>query len=233
MSSLETDRRNVGPPHRDESCEPESYVGKRERLKCEHRQAILDAAVHVLGSGICDSVAVDRIAAYAGLAKGTVYNYFEDKAALVEAVTQSVETQAIEHIEKATRGLRTAPSRVAAALGAMLETAILRPDHAMILERWLRSDRGEESRLAGVLMEVLKDGKFARLQDAAALSAALTLLLSATCAAMRALTSKRARADEARALIAHCLTALGVESAQSTLEASAALLRLQGARGFS
>lgn len=233
MSGLETHRGNGRPLHRDEFREPESYVGKRERLKAEHRQAILDAAVHVLGSGICDSVAVDRIAAYAGLAKGTVYNYFEDKAALVEAVTQSVETNAIERIEKVTRGLRTAQSRLAAALATLLETAVLHPGHALILERWLRSDRGQDSRLAGVLGEELKRGKFARLNETAALSAALILLLSVICAAMRAFVVKRGRADEAEALISHCLVVLGVENEQSASEANAAVLRLQSARGFS
>ncbi len=71
-------------------------LGTRARQKIARRAAILAAAECALGSD--GDVAVEEIASAAGLAKGTVYNYFPDKAALVEAVTQSVERRLLADI---------------------------------------------------------------------------------------------------------------------------------------
>lgn len=208
--------------------EPDHHAGRRERLKFAHRQAILDAGVRVLGAGVCDSVAVDRIAAQAGVAKGTVYNYFADKAALVEAIAQSVEARTIERIERAMQDLPSAAARLAAALAAMFEIALLHPDEAVILDRRISADCTYQSGLAALLMRELQRGKFSRLQASGAIEAALILHLSAMSAATRLFVSKRGgwRINEAHALISHCLVALGVDDEQAGAQASAALLRL-------
>lgn len=72
--------------------------GKRARQKATHHEAILDAAERILGHRHPAEVAVDEIAAEAGVAKGTVYNYFADKVSLVEANTvEQVGEPAAEH----------------------------------------------------------------------------------------------------------------------------------------
>jgi AcrR family transcriptional regulator len=204
-----------------------SHVGKREQQKVVHRQAILEAAERVLGADLRECVAVDRIAARAGLAKGTVYNYFCDKAALVEAVTQSVEARAAERIDQAVGNLSTAGARVAAAIGAMFETAARYPEQAVILERRIGAAGGQESLIGRVLLKELHQGEVDCIAESSAQRAALTLILSAICSGMREVTCPHARwgADETQALIARCLVALGIGEERAALEAHTALSR--------
>lgn len=108
---------------------------KRELRKAVHRQAILEAGEHALGADLRECVAVDKIAVRAGLAKGTVYNYFVDKTALVEVVTQRVEARVVERIGRAKSGRLSAGARLAAAICCMFETAAQFPQEAVILER--------------------------------------------------------------------------------------------------
>lgn len=207
--------------------DPGSHVGKRELQKVVHRQAILEAAERVLGADLRECVAVDRIAARAGLAKGTVYNYFCDKAALVEAVTQSVEARAAERINRAVGNLSPAGARVAAAICAMFETAARYPEQAVILERRIGASGGHESLIGRVLLKELRQGEFDCIAEISAQRAALTLILSAICSGMREVTRAHARwgADETQALIARCLVALGIGEERAALEARTALSR--------
>jgi len=209
------------------SNDPGSHVGKREHQKVVHRQAILDAAERVLGGDLRECVAVDRIAARAGLAKGTVYNYFCDKAALVEAVTQSVEARAAERIKRAMGNLSTAGARVATAICVMFETAARHPEQAVILERRLGAVGGHESLIGGVLLKELRRDEFDCIAESSAQRAALTLILSAICSGMREVTCAHTRwgADETQALIARCLVALGIGEERAALEARTALSR--------
>jgi AcrR family transcriptional regulator len=164
---------------------PGSHGGKRDQQKRVHREAILAAGEHVLGADLRRCVAVDRIAAEAGLAKGTVYNYFADKAALVEAVTQRVEARVVERIERAMWGLPNAAARLAAAIYVMLGTAAQFPEEAVILERRIGAAGNDQSLIGALMLAELGNNEFDRLTDAVARRAALTLLLSAVGLAMR------------------------------------------------
>ncbi|MFT3914799.1 MAG: helix-turn-helix domain-containing protein [Anaeromyxobacteraceae bacterium] len=60
----------------------------RDRMKEEAQRAILEAAEHVFGEeGF--SARLDRVAARAGVAVGTLYNHFEDREALVGALSRA------------------------------------------------------------------------------------------------------------------------------------------------
>lgn len=200
---------------------PGSHVGKRELLKVAHRQAILDAGERVLGADLRECVAVDKIAAGAGLAKGTVYNYFADKAALVEAVTQRVEARVAERAGRAMSGLPSAGARVAAAICAMLKTAAQFPEEAVILERRIGAAGSHQSLVGGLILAELSSKEFDRLAEAGAKRAALILVLSVICSGMREVACGRARwgEAEAQALMTRCLVALGIGEDQASLDA--------------
>jgi DHA2 family multidrug resistance protein len=66
----------------------------RERLRDATREAILDAAASVFTSDGAASARMEDIAAAAGIAVGTLYNYFEDRAALVTALLE-IRTRAL------------------------------------------------------------------------------------------------------------------------------------------
>jgi TetR/AcrR family transcriptional regulator of autoinduction and epiphytic fitness len=66
------------------------------RLTDRKRQAILDAALVEFDANGFTATSMDRIAATANVSKRTVYNHFESKEVLFEAIRQSA-LQAIEH----------------------------------------------------------------------------------------------------------------------------------------
>src|SRR6188508_2634914 len=66
------------------SSEPKPRL--RERLRSATRDAILAAAADVFAADGAANARIEDIAARAGVAVGTVYNYFEDRAALVAAL---------------------------------------------------------------------------------------------------------------------------------------------------
>ncbi len=68
---------------------PDSKVSLRERFRTATREAILEAAADLLGADGGAQTRMEDIAARAGVAVGTVYNYFEDRKALVSALLES------------------------------------------------------------------------------------------------------------------------------------------------
>lgn len=60
----------------------------RERLKGETRRALLEAAALEFASEGFNGANINRISTTAGYAKGTIYNYFESKRALMQALIQ-------------------------------------------------------------------------------------------------------------------------------------------------
>jgi AcrR family transcriptional regulator len=63
---------------------------KRERNRGQQRARILEAARHLFATRGFDQVPMTDVAAVAGVARATVFNYFPSKYALVEAITEEV-----------------------------------------------------------------------------------------------------------------------------------------------
>ncbi|MDD2214308.1 MAG: TetR/AcrR family transcriptional regulator [Oscillospiraceae bacterium] len=61
--------------------------------KSEKRDAIAASALDLFGRYGYKSVSMDQIAQHAGVAKGTVYLYFKDKAALIDELTDETAQQ--------------------------------------------------------------------------------------------------------------------------------------------
>jgi AcrR family transcriptional regulator len=61
----------------------------RERHRAETSAAILDAAEQAIGEEGLHAARMERIAAGAGVSVGTLYNHFEDRDALVQALFDS------------------------------------------------------------------------------------------------------------------------------------------------
>ena len=61
----------------------------RDRLRESTRDAILDAAATVFNTGGAGAVRMEDIAASAGIAVGTLYNYFNDRQTLVASLLRS------------------------------------------------------------------------------------------------------------------------------------------------
>ena len=65
------------------------------------RQAILDAALTVFAERGYEAARLDDVAAHAGVAKGTLYLYFEDKEALFEALVRSAVSPILDTVANA------------------------------------------------------------------------------------------------------------------------------------
>lgn len=79
-------------------------------MKLATRDAILDAAAAAFASDGAAHVRIEDIASRAGVAVGTVYNYFTDRAALVSALLETRTQGLIEALDEA-------PAAVAGAAG--------------------------------------------------------------------------------------------------------------------
>lgn len=83
----------------------DSGLTLRARFRTATRDAILDAAAQLLNTEGASHTRMEDIASRAGVAVGTVYNYFENRAALVSALLES-RTQALLNV------LDSGPARV-------------------------------------------------------------------------------------------------------------------------
>lgn len=73
---------------------PRSETANR-RMRQASRQAILRGALEAFGEAGFDRTAVEEVARRAGVSKGLIYNYFDSKTALLEAIIrQRVEANA-------------------------------------------------------------------------------------------------------------------------------------------
>jgi AcrR family transcriptional regulator len=96
----------------------------RERLREETARAILAAAEEVFAAeGV--GARMDRIALRAGVAVGTLYNHFEDRAALVAALVRSRREALLSRVDAALAAAReaTAADQLQAFLHAVEEHA--------------------------------------------------------------------------------------------------------------
>jgi len=77
----------------------DSRVSLRAKFRTATREAILDAAADIMGSGDAAQARMEDIAARAGVAVGTVYNYFEDRRALVSALLETRKKTLMEALD--------------------------------------------------------------------------------------------------------------------------------------
>lgn len=188
--------------------------GRRAQQKSARQCAILAAAEHALGAD--DDATVEMIAAGAGLAKGTVYNYFPDKVSLVEAVTRGVEARRLSEIAKALAIVRP-QARLALLLCGLLKTAIDDQSGAAILCRRMEEDGAASSAIGRAIFAELRAGGFCSAMSGEELSAALVLVL----ATMRAALTQIANMPNARqqrrvaAFVVLCMRAVGAGSEAS------------------
>lgn len=85
---------------------PDARVTLRARFRTATREAILEAAADLMAAEGASQARMEDIAARAGVAVGTVYNYFEDRTALVLALLESRRRTLMDALEPAGDGPR-------------------------------------------------------------------------------------------------------------------------------
>jgi AcrR family transcriptional regulator len=103
-------------------------AGRRERRKESTRRQLLVAGRRLFGrKGLYES-RVDDLTSVAGIAKGTLYGYFADKEALVEAVVVAGFGELLDRVREAVGRARTRRQLVEAMARAHLEFYSSHPD---------------------------------------------------------------------------------------------------------
>lgn len=122
--------------------------GARDRNRQERTRVLADAALALFLERGIEGVAIDDITAAAGVAKGSFYRYFADKAALVEALFAPVERQVAEALGRCEEGIAAAADRaalVAAYERVGLELGRLVFEHRHVIRLYLQERRGPDA----------------------------------------------------------------------------------------
>lgn len=93
----------------------------RARHKEEARASILDAAEHVFSREGLSQGRMDHVAREAGVAVGTLYNYFADRSALLASLLDSRRGELLARLD---RSLAAAPQRFGPQLDAFLDAVL-------------------------------------------------------------------------------------------------------------
>lgn len=160
-------------------------MGRRERKKTEVRERIIDNAVELMTARGFDSVTMEAIAEAADVSKGTLYNYFPAKEAILGAYVQRT---ALELSPEVDRIIAKGPDTRARLVGVLRGHARWVKGHQEFAEKYiswrmsvpLRSvrDRGSRSGFDEHIVRVLalgqQSGDVRRDLDARTLSGCLT-----------------------------------------------------------
>jgi AcrR family transcriptional regulator len=107
----------------DSTSEPRRQARLRQRLRDETQRAILSAAEETFGAEGLGAARMEAIAARAGVAVGTLYNYFEDRGALLTALLEARRAEVLARVDRALSASRGRPftDQLATFLHALLD----------------------------------------------------------------------------------------------------------------
>lgn len=188
---------------------------RQSERKAAHRAAILDAA-ELLLSQAGDDVSVEAIAHRAGLAKGTVYNHFADKEALLRAVARRVREAAAARVADVVRDIQVAPARLAAGMNVYLDLARDDPQRGAILVRIIQDSTNPGAPINAALLAEIERGIARGELDALPASAGVAAVLALVQAAMALVLGTGGCPPDlgaARAMVGLAVKALATEKA--------------------
>jgi AcrR family transcriptional regulator len=137
---------------------------RTDRRRARTRSALIAAGQHLFATRPLESVSIDDIASAADIAKGSFYNYFEDKEGLATAIIEHVQADCEHHIGLANAAIVDPAHRMARAMAVVVIYAHDHPDRveAMLALSERRRDIAAPLN-AGVthdISEGLKGGQF-------------------------------------------------------------------------
>ncbi len=148
-------------PHPPDSTvqSPVPQGGVREANRREREKALSEAALVLFLARGLDGVTIDDITQAAGVAKGTFYRYFEDKAALVDFLLEPVRRELLQGLVACGEALEAARDVEAMfeayrAVAAVIAGAILQ--HPGVVRLYLQECRGPAVGARVKLVEVAR-----------------------------------------------------------------------------
>lgn len=134
-----------------------SAPGRPDR-RARTRAAILEAGQALFADRVAESVAIDDIVAEAGVSKGSFYNHFADREALVGAIVEDIRTELERTVTAANRGIDDPAQRLIRGVCVYLRYALDHPRRAAALARTLGGRTQIDSPLNRGLVEDIAAG---------------------------------------------------------------------------
>jgi AcrR family transcriptional regulator len=135
----------------------DNNLSRRERKKREIRRRLMDAAMQLFHEQGYDAATVERIATAADVAKGTFFNYFQTKDAILPALAER-RMQQIEDMLSSKHGAPASPvARIKLALRLVAEDPMTDPQLAQRLFAAMMKRRQQEARPGHALAHLLAD----------------------------------------------------------------------------
>jgi AcrR family transcriptional regulator len=159
-----------------------------ERRRAKTREALLSAAQQLLSTSSAEGVNIDAIVELADVAKGTFYNYFADKEAIVREVEDGSRTHLETMIARTNATVSDTGARMARAFAAALHFALTDPSGARTLLRISPHTSDPETPInLGIrrdIREGLKVGRFKLVTEEAGVVLAIGVMQSAVSRAL-------------------------------------------------
>jgi AcrR family transcriptional regulator len=198
---------------------------RTDRRRARTRGALIAAGQQLFARHPLESVSIDDIAAAADVAKGSFYNYFDDKESLASAIIEGVQADCERHIALANAEIADPAQRMARAMAVVVIYAHDHPDRvqAMLTLSGRRRDIAAPLN-AGVTRDVtegLAAGQFNGISVQSGILLALGLI-SIAIDFLRSQDAQDSAAGVVREFGAALLRALGVDPALAPEIAAAA-----------
>jgi AcrR family transcriptional regulator len=196
-----------------------------DRRRARTRSALIAAGERLFAGRSPDGVSIDEIVQAADVAKGSFYNHFADRDALVREIATTVRREAEAEVDAANEGVKDPARRLVRGICVFIAYALRRPRRAAALARLHAGATLVDSPLNAGLKADLEAGLKQRRFDAASLEAAMLLTIGAAqVAMMRALDASAGMSPRlAAGLCAHVLRGLGLPTGEAaTIAAEAA-----------
>ena len=173
----------------------------------------MGAAEELFGLRGFANVSIDEITARAGVAKGTFYNHFADKADIANHIALEIRTGLRERIGEM-KSTSTDPARhLAIAMSLFLHLAIEQPNRALILVSLINDPTDVNSPMNAPVRLTLHSGEASGRFRLASIEASLIMVIGMVSAGIRNLIEEPTRAPSSRItdLVVHALRSLGLE----------------------
>jgi AcrR family transcriptional regulator len=184
--------------------------GRPTGVRARTRALLLDAAVRVFARKGAGAAAIHEIAAEAGVANGTFYNYFRTREELLEATSLRLAERLHEDIAASRTAVDDPAERIAIGCRRFVLQAMSDPVWGAALLRVWHSTPAPSAEGAAPVLADLRAGRRAGRLRYASETAAIDLIQGTVLAGMRSVLEGRAGAEHAATVAALVLRGLGV-----------------------
>lgn len=107
------------------------------------RAALLSAGLELLAERPMDAIAIDEVVNRAGVAKGSFFNHFDDKAAFAQALGAEVRAGLEQQVAAANRGVEDPVARLAGGMRVAVAFALADRKRAIVMQRGMEPVTGQ------------------------------------------------------------------------------------------